>query len=328
MHIKNNKKLAIMLSMLMVGSIFVGCSKDNKETKNESEPTKNEQAVASTTKDDYTYENNDYFTSISWLEKNMKDNKNLVIIDARSDKDYKKDHIPGAINVAWQSLAKMEGKAGDMDWGTLLDETTLSKVLAELGISKDSQVVVYANKSGWGDDGRIVWCLQRAGIDARMLNGGFDLWKSENKEATNEVQLTKVVSDFKVEKITNDMNITTEELKKELKDVKIIDTREIDEYKGATKFGEARGGHLPNAINIPFNKLYNEDGTIKSNEEIEKIMKENNIQKTDKIVTYCTAGIRSAHMALVLKNAGYENIRNYDASYYEWAADDNNEVVK
>jgi len=120
----------------------------------------------------------------------------------------------------------------------------------------------------------------------------------------------------------------TEELKKELKDVKIIDTREEDEYSGATKFGEARGGHLPNAINIPFNKLYNEDGTIKSNEEIEKIMKENNIQKTDKIVTYCTAGIRSAHMDLVLKNAGYESVRNYDSSYYEWAADDNNEVVK
>lgn len=325
---KYNKRLAIIISVMMIGSAFVGCSNQKNEQEKKSESTKVEQNIQLTTKEDYTYENNDYFTSISWLEKNIKDNKNLVIIDGRSDKDYNNGHIPGAINVAWQSLAQMNGKAGDKNWGNLIsDKEDLSKVLENLGINKQSQVVVYANKGGWGEDGRIVWCLQRSGIDARMLNGGFDLWEKESKEISKETK-NNVVADFKVEEINNNANITTEELKKEIKDVKIIDTREVDEYKGATKFGEARGGHLPGSINIAFNKLYNEDGTIKSNDEIDKIMKENKIEKTDKIVTYCTSGIRSAHMALALKNAGYDNVRNYDSSYYEWAADKNNEVVK
>lgn len=325
---KYNKRLAIIISVIMIGSAFVGCSNQKNEQEKKSESTKVEQNIQLTTKEDYTYENNDYFTSISWLEKNIKDNKNLVIIDGRSDKDYNNGHIPGAINVAWQSLAQMNGKAGDKDWGNLIsDKEALSKVLENLGINEQSQVVVYANKGGWGEDGRIVWCLQRAGIDARMLNGGFDLWAKESKEISKETK-NNVVADFKVEEINNNVNITTDELKKEIKDVKIIDTREEDEYKGATKFGEARGGHLPGSINIAFNKLYNEDGTIKSNDEIDKIMKENKIEKTDKIVTYCTSGIRSAHMALALKNAGYDNVRNYDSSYYEWAADKNNEVVK
>lgn len=325
---KYNKRLAIIISVMMIGSAFVGCSNQKNEQEKKSESTKVEQNIQLTTKEDYTYENNDYFTSISWLEKNIKDNKNLVIIDGRSDKDYNNGHIPGAINVAWQSLAQMNGKAGDKDWGNLIsDKEALSKVLENLGINEQSQVVVYANKGGWGEDGRIVWCLQRAGIDARMLNGGFDLWAKESKEISKETK-NNVVADFKVEEINNNVNITTDELKKEIKDVKIIDTREEDEYKGATKFGEARGGHLPGSINIAFNKLYNEDGTIKSNDEIDKIMKENKIEKTDKIVTYCTSGIRSAHMALALKNAGYDNVRNYDSSYYEWAADKNNEVVK
>lgn len=325
---KYNKRLAIIISVMMIGSAFVGCSNQKNEQEKKSESTKVEQNIQLTTKEYYTYENNDYFTSISWLEKNIKDNKNLVIIDGRSDKDYNNGHIPGAINVAWQSLAQMNGKAGDKDWGNLIsDKEALSKVLENLSINEQSQVVVYANKGGWGEDGRIVWCLQRAGIDARMLNGGFDLWAKESKEISKETK-NNVVADFKVEEINNNVNITTDELKKEIKDVKIIDTREEDEYKGATKFGEARGGHLPGSINIAFNKLYNEDGTIKSNDEIDKIMKENKIEKTDKIVTYCTSGIRSAHMALALKNAGYDNVRNYDSSYYEWAADKNNEVVK
>ncbi|MGO0905772.1 sulfurtransferase [Clostridioides difficile] len=329
MKIKTNKKVAALLSMIMIASVVTGCSTKKEEPKkdasSQSQEVNKEEKV--TTKDEYTYDNNKYFTSVSWLEKNMGNNKNIVIMDARSDKDYEKSHIPGAINVAWQSLAKMEGKAGDVDWGTLQDKDTLSATLSKLGITKDSQVVVYANKDGWGDDGRVVWCLQRAGIDARMLNGGIDLWTSEGKKTSKDSVEIKA-SDLKIDSIKPDMNITTEELKKEYKEVKIIDVRAKDEYEGAVKFGEARGGHLPDAINIPFNELYNEDGTIKTNAEIDKVMEKSGIKKTDKIVTYCTSGIRSAHMALVLSNAGYENVRNYDSSYYEWAADEANEVIK
>lgn len=328
---KVNKKIAILLSMVMVGSMFAGCANKDDSQSNE-ENTKKEEAVdqktEATTKDDYNFDNNDYFTSLSWLEENMDKNDKLLIIDARAEKEYKAGHIPGAINVAWQSLAKVEGKAGEKDWGTLQDKEALSDNLSKLGIKKESQVVVYANKDGWGDDGRIVWCLQRAGIDARMLNGGFDLWSSEKKEVTKDEPKEIAKSDLKLDSIKPDLNISTDDLKKEYKELKIIDVRGEDEYKGATNFGEARGGHLPDAINIPFAKLYNEDGTIKSNEEIDKVMKEAGVEKSDNIVTYCTAGIRSAHMALVLKNAGYENVRNYDASYYEWAGDESNQVEK
>lgn len=328
---KVNKKIAILLSMVMVGSMFAGCANKDDSQSNE-ENTKKEEAVdqktEATTKDDYNFDNNDYFTSLSWLEENMDKNDKLLIIDARAEKEYKAGHIPGAINVAWQSLAKVEGKAGEKDWGTLQDKEALSDNLSKLGIKKESQVVVYANKDGWGDDGRIVWCLQRAGIDARMLNGGFDLWSSEQKEVTKDEPKEIAKSDLKLDSIKPDLNISTDDLKKEYKELKIIDVRGEDEYKGATNFGEARGGHLPDAINIPFAKLYNEDGTIKSNEEIDKVMKEAGVEKSDNIVTYCTAGIRSAHMALVLKNAGYENVRNYDASYYEWAGDESNQVEK
>lgn len=328
---KVNKKIAILLSMVMVGSMFAGCANKDDSQSNE-ENTKKEEAVdqktQATTKDDYNFDNNDYFTSLSWLEENIDKNDKLLIIDARAEKEYKAGHIPGAINVAWQSLAKVEGKAGEKDWGTLQDKEALSDNLSKLGIKKESQVVVYANKDGWGDDGRIVWCLQRAGIDARMLNGGFDLWSSEQKEATKDEPKEIAKSDLKLDNIKSDLNISTDDLKKEYKELKIIDVRGEDEYKGATNFGEARGGHLPDAINIPFAKLYNEDGTIKSNEEIDKVMKEAGVEKSDNIVTYCTAGIRSAHMALVLKNAGYENVRNYDASYYEWAGDESNQVEK
>jgi thiosulfate/3-mercaptopyruvate sulfurtransferase len=332
MKLKTSKKIVSLLIVAMLGISVAACSNKEdkaadkpKEEKTQQTESKDEKNV--TTKDEYTYDNNEYLTSIAWLEKNMKDNKNLVIIDARSDKDYAKGHIPGAVNVAWQGLSKMEGKAGDKDWGTLQGEEDLSKSLGALGISKDSQVVVYANKDAWGEDGRVTWSLKRAGVDARMLNGGFDLWSSEKKETTKDVPEVKP-AEMTVSEIKPDMNISTDDLKKEYKDLKVIDARAKDEYEGAVNFGEARGGHLPDAINVPFTELYNEDGTLKNKDEIVKIMEKAGVKKEDSIATYCTAGIRSAHMALALKNAGFENVRNYDSSFYEWAADESNEVVK
>lgn len=52
------------------------------------------------------------------------------------------------------------------------------------------------------------------------------------------------------------------------------------------------------------------------------------LKPDDAIVTYCTKGIRSAHMALLLRMAGFNNVRNYDASYYEWSGDKALQVEK
>lgn len=61
------------------------------------------------------------------------------------------------------------------------------------------------------------------------------------------------------------------------------------------------------------------DGTLRPINELEAIFADAGFEKTDKIVTYCTAGIRSAHYAEILKMLGYENVVNYDASFYVWA---------
>ena len=91
------------------------------------------------------------------------------------------------------------------------------------------------------------------------------------------------------------------------------------EYEGATLYGEAQGGRLPGAINIPYTELFQEDGTLKSNEEITLMYEENGIKKDDQVVTYCTGGIRSAYAQLVLEMCGYENTYNYCQSFWRWA---------
>lgn len=262
---------------------------------------------------------NSYIVDIDWLNSNL-DNEDLLIIDARGEEAHAKGHIPGAVAVGWQQFTLMEGEPGSADWGTVLEAEALSEKLSEIGVSEDKEIVVYSETIGaWGEDGRILWMLRSAGLDnAKLLDGGFNLWEAEDHEISTDV-VTPTASDFIVENVDNSTIIDTDELAEELDDYVIIDTRATDEYEGAQDFGEARGGHLPGAINIPFTHFLNDSGTIKEAGEIQAILEDNGIEKEDDIVTYCTAGIRSAHMQIVMTMLGYENVRNYDASIYEWA---------
>lgn len=305
------KFMAATCAVAIIGMAFVGCTNKNSNTKKE-------------TIEGNGY-NNDYFVTTDWLANNL-DNKNVVVLDARSEKDYNKEHIPGAINVAWQSLANMKGKAGDKDWGVALNKEELSKKLEALGIDKNTEVITYANKDGWGEDGRLTWELKSAGINSKMLDGGFDLWSKDGRVTTKEVPVV-VSKTLNIEQINSNTTITTENLYENMDKYTIVDARAKDEYDGATKFGEAVGGHIKGAISLPFNEVYNEDGTIKSEDELNQIFKNAGLTKDQEIVTYCTAGIRSAHLALILNMLGY-NAKNYDASYYEWATTHPELVVK
>lgn len=308
---KFKKFLAATCAVAIIGMAFVGCTSKNSNTGKETTEGK--------------WYNNDYFVTADWLVDNL-DNKNVVVLDARSEKDYNKEHIPGAINVAWQSLANMKGKAGDKDWGVALNKEELSKKLEALGIDKNTEVITYANKDGWGEDGRLTWELKTAGINSKMLDGGFDLWSKEGRVTTKDVPVV-VSKTLNIEQINSNTTVTTENLYENMNKYTIVDARAKDEYDGATKFGEAVGGHIKGAISLPFNEVYNEDGTIKSEEELNEIFKNAGLTKEQEIVTYCTAGIRSAHLALILNMLGY-NAKNYDASYYEWATTHPELVVK
>jgi len=319
----NNKKISIVLLIaVLIASAFVGCqsnnaSKTNNETQNE-ETTQSEE-VAETTEEVIE---NDFLVTAQYLSDHLNDD-NLLILDARGDEAYAKGHIPGAVSISWPSFANVNGAPGDAGWGVVLDEASLSEKLSAIGVSADKTIVVYANTlNGWGEDGRIVWMLRMAGLEnAKVLDGGINFWEENDFETTKEATVP-VATEFVVESINSQVTINTEELTNRLGEFTILDTREQNEFDGDANYGEKRGGHLPNARLLTFNNVLNEDGTFKTTSELESIFEAAGLNKEDEIVTYCTAGIRSAHLQVALNMTGYNNVRNYDASFYEYAANE------
>jgi thiosulfate/3-mercaptopyruvate sulfurtransferase len=213
----------------------------------------------------------------------------------------------------------MQGKPGDPGWGVLLPKDQLATKIGALGIDGRTPVIVYAEPPGWGEDGRFAWMVQMAGIrDVRILDGGYAAWKKAGGE-TRKDKPPALNHSFAISSLEGGLTATTGWIQAHMGRINIVDSRTKKEFDGATDYKEARGGHLPGAVLIAFEEMFAKDHTVKSTPELQQMFQAAGLKPEDEIVTYCTAGIRSAHMALMMRMAGFAKARNYDASFYEWA---------
>src|SRR5213594_729725 len=104
-------------------------------------------------------------------------------------------------------------------------------------------------------------------------------------------------------------------------DTILADARSTEEYNGAFQQGIARGGHIPSAVNVPWNQFFNPDGTVKPVEAIRAVLEKHGVASGKEVVCYCTGGVRSAWLYFILKLAGYEKVKNYPGSWWEWGND-------
>lgn len=245
----------------------------------------------------------------------------VLFVDARGTDLAEKGTVEGAVVTDWQSLSTcQEGTAGDEGWGLVPEPEDLTKRLQQLGIEKDKEIIVLGQpEDGWGEDGRVLWELREAGCeDLKIVDGGITAMKDIGVDTTAEPAEPKV-SDIVVEELDESHDIKTEELQENYEDYKLLDVRTPKEYDGAVLYNEAQGGHLPGAVNIPYVDLFEEDGTLKEKEVLIQMFEDSGFEKEDQIVTYCTGGIRSAYVQLILEMCGYENTYNYGQSFWRWS---------
>ena len=263
----------------------------------------------------------EYMIAAEYVKEHISD-ENVLILDCRGEKHTKKETIEGAIGITWQDICTCDesyGKAGDEEWGKIPEASELAEKLGDFGITKDKEIITVGyTTDGWGDDARVAWELIAAGYEnVKIVDGGYTALKKA-EVPTQQGGSEPVAADVTIDTIDMTHVIGTEELAENYDDYTILDVRTQKEYDGATKYNEAKGGHLPGAIFFPYTEMFNSDDTLKANEDIIAMLEEVGVNKDDKIVAYCTGGIRSAYTQLVLEMCGYKNTWNYDQSYWRW----------
>ena len=247
--------------------------------------------------------------------------EDLVVIDVRGAAAYS-SHIPGAVHSTWHEYSDPAAVAkGLLD----PDISRIEQRLQSLGINDTSDIVVYSNPfDNWGDEGRMFWMLQYLGHPSvRILDGGWVKWVQEHRPYGHEPGQPKP-GNFRAS-LHADIMVNKDELKKIVKrphpETLIIDARSVEEYAGKEVDGLPRAGHIPSAINIPWNRFLHHDATLKEPDTIRQMFAEHGIQEDNEVITYCLGGVRAAWVYFVLRLVGYEKVRSYPGSWWEWSRD-------
>jgi thiosulfate/3-mercaptopyruvate sulfurtransferase len=259
--------------------------------------------------------------SADWAEKNL-DTPGIVFVEVDEDTTaYDGGHIPGAIKLDWKKDLQ------DPVRRDFVSQEQFGALLSERGISNDDTVVLYGGNNNWFA-AYAYWYFKLYGHrDVKLLDGGRKKWELDARAYTKDVPQRDKTS---YQASAPDLSIRAfrDEVVQAIGDKNLVDVRSPDEFAGRLlapahlpQEQSQRGGHIPTAINVPWSKAANEDGTFKSDDELAKLYGDAGLDNGKDTIAYCRIGERSSHTWFVLKELlGKENVKNYDGSWTEYGS--------
>ncbi|MGB7755994.1 MAG: sulfurtransferase [Salinisphaera sp.] len=237
----------------------------------------------------------------------------VQIVAVDTPEGFAEAHIPGARLITMADFMARDGATG----GLIPDDDTLSGRLSDAGLRNDAHIVAY-DRAGDGQAARLLYTLDMAGHEAfSLLDGGLAAWQAESL-ALESGASAPGASEFRIDRhpgAVADRAWISHHLDAE--DVRLLDVRSEAEFVG-DDVRSARGGHIPGAVNLDWNRLKNEHGQLRDLAEIRRMLAERDIDESREVVTYCQTHVRSSYVYLVLKALGYDRVRGYPGAWSDW----------
>lgn len=226
-----------------------------------------------------------------------------MVVDLRRYPDYRSGHIPNAVSVPFHYFSTLRGLA----LYPPLDED-LGRLSTRFGGLKEP-VILY-DEGGCRSACRAAYTLELLGVEARVLEGGFEGWRKHgfpveadggHRTSPGSRQLSYVKKP--IDKA--DLLRLLEE-----KEVLVVDTRHPAQFRAA---------RIPSSINIPWYLVFSEDGSLRGDwrSSVEAAL---DMSENVRVVTYCDEGTNSTLVMYVLRMAGVE-AECYLPSFNEWGSD-------
>jgi len=264
---------------------------------------------------------------VNWLHNNLHATQ-LIVLDASVP-----PVVPGyeSLNSEECFLAISGARGFDYDKKICKQDSSLPHMMPgadlfteevrKLGINSDSAIVIY-DDVGLYSSPRAWWMLRAMGHQqVAVLDGGLRAWIAAGFATVDSLQLDPGAGNFEAnyeEDSFCDFSVVLASL--EDPSCAILDARSSGRFHGTAPEPRAgiRGGHMPNARNLPFPKLLNE-GSMKPVAELQEIFNEF-ITNDERIITSCGSGLTACILTFAAYLAGHRNLSVYDGSWIEWGA--------
>ena len=259
--------------------------------------------------------------SADWVESNL-ETPGVVVIEVDEDTtSYDRNHIPGAIKLDWRTDLQ------DPVRRDFVDKAQFETLMSTRGVGNDDTVVLYGGNNNWFA-AYAYWYFKLYGHgDVRLLDGGRKKWELDGRELSPE-PVTREKTRYTAGDQDASIRAFRDEVLAAIGVHNLVDVRSPDEFSGRLlapahlpQEQSQRAGHIPTAINVPWSKAANEDGTFRTDDDLRKLYIGEGLDETRDTIAYCRIGERSSHTWFVLHELlGHPRVKNYDGSWTEYGS--------
>lgn len=266
-----------------------------------------------------------FVVSTEYLRENL-DNPQLVVIDCRfalvdpelGKQQYQTSHIPGAHYLDLnQDLSELPQQHGGRH--PLPEPQELAKKLAAMGVNFQETLVVAYDNSRLAFGARLWWLLRYLGHDqVALLDGGWGAWQTAGYPVTDVLPTSNpgtFVPQLRQEWV---VDIDAVKVRKDLPNIALIDSREEDRYLGKREPIDPIAGHIPGAINYPWQDVTDAQSYLLPLEQQQQRWAD--VQQQTELIVYCGSGVTACVNLLSLKLAGIHTGKLYAGSWSDWCS--------
>ncbi len=261
----------------------------------------------------------DALVSADWAERNLTA-PGVVFVEVDEDVTaYDSGHLPGAVKMDWK-LDLQDPVRRDF-----VDQAGFETLLSKKGISNEDTVVLYGGNNNWFA-AYAYWYFKLYGHQqVKLLDGGRKKWELDARPLTDD-PVERPATAYRAREQDRSIRAFRDEVIEAIGVHNLIDVRSPDEFSGKL-FAPANlpqeqpyvAGHVPGALNVPWSRAANDDGTFRSDDELREIYA--GLDESKETIAYCRIGERSSHTWFVLSELlGLPRVKNYDGSWTEYGS--------
>jgi thiosulfate/3-mercaptopyruvate sulfurtransferase len=263
----------------------------------------------------------DVLVSADWAEENL-NTTGVVFVEVDEDVSaYDGGHLPGAVRLDWKTELQ------DQIRRDFVNKEQFEALLSGKGISNDDTVVLYGGNNNWFA-AYAYWYFKLYGhADVKLLDGGRKKWELDGRELSKDT-VDRAATTYSAQEQDLAIRAFRDEVVAAIGTKNLVDVRSPDEFSGKLlapahlpQEQAQRAGHIPTALNVPWSKAANEDGTFRSDAELTALYGAEGLDDSRETIAYCRIGERSSHTWFALHELlGHENVKNYDGSWTEYGS--------
>ena len=261
----------------------------------------------------------DVLVDADWAEAHLSDPK-IVFVEVDEDVSaYDGGHIAGAVRLDWKTELQ------DQVIRDFVSKEQFEQLLSAKGIGNDDTVVLYGGNNNWFA-AYAYWYFKLYGhADVKLLDGGRKKWELDGRALTKDAPPREKTT-YSAKEQDTAIRAFRDETIAAIGNKNLIDVRSPDEFSGKIlapahlpQEQSQRAGHIPTALNVPWSKAANDDGTFRSDDELRTLY--GDLDTSKDTIAYCRIGERSSHTWFALHELlGEKNVKNYDGSWTEYGS--------